>query len=132
MVSPVMPELPSDARNTPVAPTSLTSTLRLRGARSACVLSISLSPETPRAARVLIGPAEMAFTRILFGPRSLARYRTVHSSAAFATAITLYFGTTKIQRDDGREGGARMHGAISGERPGAEKDSGECHLCWAD
>ena len=43
----------------------------------------------PAAASVLIGPAEIAFTRMLFGPRSAARYRTVDSSAAFATPITL-------------------------------------------
>src|SRR6266478_2851109 len=79
MISPVIPELASDARNTPVAPTSFTSTFRCRGARSACDFSISLNPEIPRAARVLIGPAEMAFTRILRFPRSYARYRTVHS-----------------------------------------------------
>ena len=46
-------------------------------------------PCTPEAARVLMGPAEIALTRIPFGPRSEARYRTDMSSAALATPITL-------------------------------------------
>jgi enoyl-[acyl-carrier-protein] reductase (NADH) len=43
----------------------------------------------PLAARVLIGPAEMALTRIPSGPRSIAKYLTLVSSAALATPITL-------------------------------------------
>ncbi len=35
-----MPELASEARNTPVEPTSFTSTFRCNGARSACAFSI--------------------------------------------------------------------------------------------
>src|ERR1700740_777643 len=66
IISPVMAELASEARNTPVDPTSATSTLRCRGEVSRWALSMSLSPEMPRAARVLMGPAEMAFTRIFF------------------------------------------------------------------
>ncbi len=38
MTSPVIPELASEARNTPVLPTSPTSTFRCSGARSACNL----------------------------------------------------------------------------------------------
>ena len=46
------------------APTSAGSTLRFSGARSTCAFSMSPSPEMPRAASVLIGPAEMALTRM--------------------------------------------------------------------
>ena len=40
-------------------------------------------------ASVRIGPAEIALTRIPALPRSVARYRTLASSAALATPITL-------------------------------------------
>src|SRR5207302_1396593 len=41
------------------------------------------------AARVLMGPAEMALTRTPFGPRSAARKRTFASRLALASPITL-------------------------------------------
>src|SRR5581483_1798428 len=71
--SPVIPLPASDARNTAVFATSSTSTFLLSGARSAWAFNMSPKPEIPRAASVLIGPAEMAFTRILRGPKSFAR-----------------------------------------------------------
>jgi len=43
----------------------------------------------PLAARVLIGPADIALILTPFGPRSFARYLTDASRAAFATPITL-------------------------------------------
>ena len=42
----------------------------------------------PRAARVWIGPAEIAFTRIFSGPMSTARYFTLVSSEALVQAGT--------------------------------------------
>ena len=47
------------------------------------------SVEDKDAARVLIGPAEIAFTLIPFSPKSFAKYLTQASKAAFATPITL-------------------------------------------
>ena len=43
----------------------------------------------PEAARVLIGPADIAFTLIPSFPRSSAKYLTDASKAAFATPMTL-------------------------------------------
>src|SRR5580692_785685 len=57
------------ARNRAAPPTSSWSTLRWRGARSAWARIISVRSPTPRAARVLMGPAEMALTRMFFWPR---------------------------------------------------------------
>src|SRR5207253_2554406 len=87
MISPVMPELASEARNTPVLPTSLTSTLRCSGALSAHARSISPRPEIPRAARV----HEIA--RQFFG-RSVSY--AVHQRVQFAVASLQLF---KKQRD---------------------------------
>ena len=48
-----------------------------------------LKSPIPEAARVLIGPALIAFTRTFLSPISTARYLTLDSNAAFATPITL-------------------------------------------
>ena len=44
---------------------------------------------TPEAAKVLIGPAEIALTRMPSLPMSSAKYLTLDSSALLATPITL-------------------------------------------
>ena len=56
-----------------VSPTSRLSTFRLNGALDAWWSRISKNPETPRAARVLMGPAEIALTLTPLGPRSFAK-----------------------------------------------------------
>src|SRR3990167_8458215 len=43
----------------------------------------------PEAAKVLIGPAEIAFTRILSPPKSTAKERTLASSAAFTRNVEI-------------------------------------------
>ena len=43
----------------------------------------------PEAAKVLMGPADIALTLMLSLPKSSAKYFTEASKAAFATPITL-------------------------------------------
>ena len=46
---------------------------------------------------VFIGPADTAFTLIFFFPKLSAKYLTLVSSAALATPITLYPGSTFVE-----------------------------------
>src|SRR6266513_1126626 len=71
-----MPAARSEHRKAAALPTSSRVTLRRRGATSATRLSILRNPGMPAAARVFIGPAEMALTRTPWGPKSAARKRT--------------------------------------------------------
>ena len=52
-------------------------------------LNISLAPFIADPARVLIMPADRAFTLIPLSPKSVAKYLTEDSNAALATPITL-------------------------------------------
>ena len=72
MISPVMPLARSEHRKAAALPTSSMVTLRRSGAL--CSLNESSLPKLPMpdAARVLIGPAEMALTRVPSGPRVTA------------------------------------------------------------
>ena len=70
---PVMPRLNSLHRKSAVSPTSAASVFLLSGAFSRATFKISVKPAIPRAANVLMGPAEIALTRIFLGPRSLAK-----------------------------------------------------------
>ena len=63
--------------------------LRFNGVLSFAPSYIVIKSFIPLAARVLIGPAEIAFTRIFFGPKSAAKYLMLDSSADLATPITL-------------------------------------------
>ena len=60
-------------RKRAASPTSSWSVFRRSGAWVRWYSSIFERPWTPEAARVLIGPAEIALTRMPFGPRSAAR-----------------------------------------------------------
>jgi hypothetical protein len=48
-----------------------------------------LKSPIPDAAKVLMGPADIALTLMLSLPKSSAKYLTEVSNAAFATPITL-------------------------------------------
>ena len=61
----MMPAAMSEQRNAAALPTSSVVTLRLSGATCATCARILRKPPMPAAARVLIGPAEMALTRML-------------------------------------------------------------------
>src|SRR6202140_4047048 len=78
-ISPVMPAARSEHRKAAALPTSSRVTLRRRGATSATRLSILRNPGMPAAARVLIGPAEIALTRT---PRAEIGQREQRSAAA--------------------------------------------------
>src|SRR5690554_98525 len=71
-ISPMIPEARSDDRNAAALPTSVVVTLRRSGARLAFSFSIRRKLAIPEAARVLIGPAEIAFTRMPSSPRLAA------------------------------------------------------------
>ena len=73
VISPVMPLARGEQRKRAVLPTSICSTLRWRGARAVTAVRIWLKSPMPRAARVLMGPAEMALTRMFLEPRETAR-----------------------------------------------------------
>src|SRR6185503_5624310 len=73
ITSPVTPRPRAEIRNKATSPTSSCSVFFRSGAWVRWYSSIFESPCTPEAARVLMGPAEIAFTRIPRGPRSAAR-----------------------------------------------------------
>ncbi|MNT94348.1 hypothetical protein D3C72_2360080 [compost metagenome] len=85
----MMPDARSDSMKAAVLPTSSVVTLRRRQDWLAAIDSSLPKPEMPAAARVLIGPAEMAFTRMPSLPRLAAMKRTEASRLALARPITL-------------------------------------------
>ena len=70
-------------------PTSSISTFLFKKEWSELHLYKNFASPIADAAKVLIGPALIAFTLIPFDPRSLARYLTLASRADLQTPITL-------------------------------------------
>ncbi len=73
MISAVIPFAKSDSKKAATLPTSSIVTLRRSGAVCSTASYIFPNPLIPAAAKVLIGPAEMALARIPFGPTEPAR-----------------------------------------------------------
>ena len=65
------------------------NTTRENFLKSMLISCFSFTEVSKEAARVLIGPALIAFTLIFFLPRSLAKYLTLASKADLQTPITL-------------------------------------------
>ena len=84
-----MPEAKSEHKNAAELPTSSIVTVRRNAAVFSKVESIFLKFLMPDAAKVRIGPAEIAFTRMPSLPRSAAITRVAASREAFARHITL-------------------------------------------
>jgi hypothetical protein len=69
MISPVIPFAQGEQRNNAALPTSSIVTLRLSGEIFSFTSSILRNDLIPDAAKVRIGPAEIAFTRIPSAPK---------------------------------------------------------------
>ena len=89
MISPVTPEPRSESKYKADFPTSSIVTFRLSGELSSFHFNMYLKSPMPEAAKVLMGPADIALTLMLSLPKSSAKYFTEASNAAFATPITL-------------------------------------------
>ena len=72
-ISPVIPFAQGEHKNNAALPTSSIVTLRLSGAIFSLASNILRKDLIPDAARVRIGPAQIAFTRIPSAPRLEAK-----------------------------------------------------------
>src|SRR5690606_31165460 len=73
IISPVIPDAHGDSKNSAALPTSVWVILRCNGAIFSLISSILRNDLIPLAARVRIGPAEIALTRIPSPPIEVAR-----------------------------------------------------------
>ena len=78
-----------EARNAAVSPTCSMVVFSRIGATADTCPSSFLKLPIPAAAKVLMGPAEIALTRICSGPSDVAMKRVLASSEAFASPMTL-------------------------------------------